>query len=97
MRDEHKILSDIQTEILKYLEEHPDAADTAEGVRQWWLFQRMATYSQDKVLAALHHLKAAGLIEAITLKDGREVYSLCRPGRENGQSITLTNTQEAKS
>ena len=40
---DNKILFDIQSEILGYLEDHPNAADTAEGIRQWWLFQRRKT------------------------------------------------------
>ena len=76
MQDDYKILSDIQSEILSYLDDHPNAADTAEGIRQWWLFQRMAIYSQDKVFKALEQLKKTGLIEARMLSDGNEVFSL---------------------
>ena len=97
MQNEHKILSEIQSEILMYLEEHPDAADTIEGVRQWWLFQRMAAYSRDKVLVALDRLRNEGLIEAVTLSDGQKVFSLPESGRRREPSIVSVKTQEAKS
>lgn len=71
-----RILSDIQSEVLGYLEEHPSGSDTAEGIRQWWLFQRMAKYSQHNVQKALDQLTAARLIDVQLLENGKEVFRL---------------------
>jgi hypothetical protein len=76
MQTNYNTLSDIQAEVLGYLEEHPDATDTAEGIRQWWLFQRMAKYSQDKVQKALDQLKDAHLIEVQMLDNGNEIFCM---------------------
>lgn len=94
MQDDYKILFDIQSEVLAYLDDHPNAADTADGIRQWWLFQRMALYSQDKVLKALDQLKDTGLLEARKLGDGREIFSLSESGKKRESSVVTTNQQE---
>ena len=78
MQTDYSTLSDIQSEVLGYLAEHPNAADTAEGIRQWWLFQRMAKYSQDKVQKALDQLKDAHLIEVRMLGNGHAVFRLSK-------------------
>lgn len=31
------------TQILRYLERHPDAMDTAEGIARWWVGEDLAT------------------------------------------------------
>jgi Fe2+ or Zn2+ uptake regulation protein len=76
MQEEYNGLSDIQSEVLAYLKEHPNAADTAEGIRQWWLLQRMAKHSQEKVQKALEQLKDAHLLETRLLDSGHEVFRL---------------------
>jgi len=77
-QEEYNGLSDIQSEVLAYLKERPGAADTAEGIRQWWLLQRMAKYSQEKVQKALDQLKDAHLLESRVLDSGHEVFRLSR-------------------
>ena len=37
MTDESASVGNIAQEILRYLERHPDAKDTLEGIAQWWL------------------------------------------------------------
>jgi hypothetical protein len=56
-----------------YLAQHPAAADTAQGIAQWWLPPPMrpgvATVEQ-----ALAMLVAAGVVERRLLPDGRQIY-----------------------
>jgi len=72
-----QILTDIQLEVLGYLEDHPDAFDTVDGIRQWWLLRRLAQYSTDRVQTAIDQLVATGFIEIRLLDDGRCAYSRC--------------------
>jgi len=78
-----KILTDIQSEVLGYLEDHPDASDTVDGIRQWWLLRRLAQYSTDRVQAALDQLITAGFIETRQLDDGRCAYFRCADHNSN--------------
>jgi len=81
MQYDYDALSEIQSEVLGYLQEHPNAADTAEGIRQWWLLKRLARYSQEKVQCALDELRTRHLIESYRLHNGHEVFLLPGPDR----------------
>ena len=74
----HQALTEIQAEVLSYLEEHPAAFDTIDGIRQWWLLQRMDNYSRKFVHQALCQLVSAHLIQQRVLDDGTEVFGLRR-------------------
>lgn len=77
MLNQDKLLSDIQYEVLGYLNEHPEAFDTVEGISQWWLLRRLAQFSTERVQAAIDQLVSAGLIEAHLLDDGQQAYCRC--------------------
>jgi hypothetical protein len=62
---------DLAARILKYLKAHPNACDSADGIRQWWLEGTGATL--DEVSAALDRLVAEGRVERIQ-RDSREVF-----------------------
>ena len=71
---ESDIISEIEAEVLGYLQQHPAASDTIEGIRKWWLMSRIARYSQPRIQSAVIHLEQLHLIERRILHDGREVY-----------------------
>lgn len=83
MSERNEILSDIQHEVLGYLDEHPDAFDTVEGISQWWLLRRLAQYSTDRVQAAIDQLVATGLLETRLLDDGQCAYCRCTDHNKN--------------
>lgn len=56
---------DCERLIERYLEEHPDAADTAEGISQWWLSEPGPTLSVSDVQRALDALVARGVVGRI--------------------------------
>ncbi len=37
MSQDHELLETIQRRLREYLDSNPDAADTIEGVEQWWI------------------------------------------------------------
>jgi hypothetical protein len=61
--------------IRRYLEVNPDAADSAEGIRRWWLPPALAEESPGTVEEALDRLVAAGVITRRPLPDGRVLYA----------------------
>ena len=68
----------IQNELLSYLEDHPNAADTAEGIRQWWLIKRIADYSKDIVEASLDQLVESKTVKKKQSTNGNDIYLLNR-------------------
>lgn len=65
----------LAAEVLRYLAQHPGAADTAEGILRWWLPQSMAVYGRPEVEAALEQLVQDGALERRPLPDGRVLYA----------------------
>jgi len=59
-------------QILEYLVSHPQASDTAEGVRDWWLAD--STPSSLELRAALQKLVADGSLVEHQMADGSTVY-----------------------
>jgi hypothetical protein len=68
-------------EIARYLEAHPGAADTAEGIQRWWLSQQLADEPAATLSDALDALVARGVIASTTLPDGRTLYAAPRVRR----------------
>jgi hypothetical protein len=65
----------IADEILGYLRTHPQAADTLEGVVQWWLIQRRYLRGLAQVQAALALLIERGLVVERIGADATRLYS----------------------
>jgi hypothetical protein len=68
-------ISVIATEVLAYLEAHPDAADTADGILRWWLPARHADASDADVEQALERLVACEAVVRQRMADGRTLYA----------------------
>jgi Fe2+ or Zn2+ uptake regulation protein len=62
-------------EILDYLSEHPDAADTPAGIALWWLQRRRYEESLTRVQRALNQLERQGSLAKSVLADGSVLYS----------------------
>ena len=69
--------------ILRYLDEHPDAADTAEGIRGWWLLEQVFKESVGDVEDALDLLVSRGIVARIDRPDMPPVY---RRARRDGRA-----------
>lgn len=66
----------VALEILGYLARHPEAADTEEHIRNWWLSSRDIEQAKEEVTSALQILEKNEYIEHVELPDRRIVYRL---------------------
>lgn len=55
--------------IARYLDKHPGAADSEEGIAKWWLPTLDVEASIEEVHAALEVLIRAGLVELVRTAD----------------------------
>ena len=69
------LVSAIAEGIERYLREHPDAADSAEGISAWWLSAPLGADALPAVLAALAQLEARGVVMRTELKGVATIFS----------------------
>jgi Fe2+ or Zn2+ uptake regulation protein len=67
---------DPRREIIEYLRSHPDAADTVDGILDWWLPAQRYENAKNEIQQALHELVAQGLIKEVVLGNGNRLYRL---------------------
>jgi hypothetical protein len=68
----------IANDIASYLGRHVDAADTLEGITQWWLLRQRIEYSSLQVQEALEYLRDKGAIRSVKA-GGQTIYSAAQP------------------
>lgn len=66
--------SEICRGILQYLHDHPEAADSLDGIASWWLPQSGHSVTIEAVQAALAQLVEGHQIARIDLADGRTLF-----------------------
>ncbi|HGX91840.1 MAG TPA: hypothetical protein ENK35_00835 [Candidatus Tenderia sp.] len=64
----------IAKEIEQYLTDHPEAADSVEGIASWWLPRQRIHYEVEMVKGALEYLQLQGIVSATGQRDA--VYRL---------------------
>ena len=62
--------------ISRYLNEHPDAADTVEGVALWWLSGNRSNEWMRTVQRAIEQLAGSGEVAIRVLPDGAVMVEL---------------------
>lgn len=72
--DDETMVREIADEIVAYLEQHPDAAETRDGVFQIWILHQRFMRGLRALDRALKRLLDEGRIEADRLADGRLIY-----------------------
>ena len=60
----------VALEIEQHLAENRDAADSAEGIRAWWLSPGLRAVPLEHVIAALEKLERDGVVEKRSLGVG---------------------------
>lgn len=58
-----------------YVTEHPQAADTCEGICMWWLAGEPDGDSLEDVQTALDYLVEAGCLSRVVHADGTTIYA----------------------
>jgi hypothetical protein len=66
----------LSREILDYLDQHPDASDTLEGISTWWLEQQRIEQLVDEVADALELLIKRGAVKAQPQNNGITTYKI---------------------
>lgn len=69
-----ELVRDLEQEISDYLQLHPNAADSVDGIRFWWLGPRRKDVSVDQVRRALAALVRKGVVRQTDLHDGHVIY-----------------------
>lgn len=67
-------LTEIVDAILRYLDNHPHAADTSEGIARWWV-PTTCHADPDTVHSALARLESQGLVRRRMNADRHVVFS----------------------
>ena len=65
-------------EIQKYLQDHPHAADTLDGISKWWISRIRVEEATLTVSKALEILEREGKIKKTVSVNGKQIYSLFR-------------------
>jgi dsDNA-binding SOS-regulon protein len=89
------VLNALGKRILDYFAKHPDAADSLEGIAEWWLPQSGLSVSEEAVQEALALLVAEHRIARIDLADGRTLYQSAAkvPGTHPARTPTKPRRQ----
>lgn len=69
----------LQASLRRYLEKYPEAADSPEGIRQWWLAEELRMTPVVVLREALKALVASGEMQFSVLPDGTELYARSAP------------------
>jgi len=65
----------VSQEIKRYLDAHPNAADSLEGIVRWWLPRQRYEEARQRVQSALDLLIAEGMIGMVETRDNKIIYS----------------------
>jgi hypothetical protein len=74
MNDDPVWAEEIAGEILDYLQRHPSAMESRDGILQCWVLQRRFLRGLAALDTALAQLLSDGRIESVRLADGRLLY-----------------------
>ncbi len=69
-------ISEVAEDIVRYLVQHPGAADTLEGIARWRLAQQTVERTVDETAEALRLLTERGLVHEIRSGAGPAVFRL---------------------
>jgi hypothetical protein len=87
----------ISHEILAYLDKHPEAQDTLEGIVDWWLLEQHIERQIEGVREALAELVAQGLVLESKGKNTRVHYRLNRRRAKATRALINKQNEESRS
>jgi len=65
-------------EIMRYLDGQPHAADTIDGVANWWIKHQRLVESSERIECVLNYLIDRGLVEKVVNVNGTVIYRKAR-------------------
>jgi hypothetical protein len=68
-------LLQLKRAILAYLKAHPEAADTATGIKRWWLPPTLVNVSSADVAAVVAAMVAEGILQTRQLPGGHVIFA----------------------
>jgi hypothetical protein len=68
----------VERAVQAYLAQHPDAADTLDGIVNWWLPRQRYETERRRIEKALDHLVERGQLRCDRLPGGAVLYALNR-------------------
>jgi len=71
MRQEERLAA---CDILKYLQKHPQAKHTSEGIARYWIHQQRLAEKLGIVLAAIDYLVSEGFLNEVKKEDDQKYY-----------------------
>jgi hypothetical protein len=75
----------IEDLIARYIAAHPHAADTVDGIRDWWVAPDLPDTVREDVQTAADALVARGILAKSALPEGTLFHAPATP--RNGQSV----------
>ena len=75
---EGDVVDEIAKAIRRYVDAHPDAADSIDGIHRWWLLPVFHDEARALVTCAVDQLAHEGALRQVALEDGRVIYSSAR-------------------
>ena len=85
-----RTIQSISKQILQYLNVHPHASDTVEGISNLWLSVESRQVNLDVVKASLHRLEERGEVEKVDLGASSVAYQKSY-GRKKPVSVPIRN------
>jgi hypothetical protein len=84
MSDDDTLVRELAAEIREYLDQNPNAADTLDGIVNWWIVQPRFLRGIHATGRAVKRLIEQGRMEEIHTPDGRTIF---RAVRRAGDSV----------
>ena len=95
-RRERDATQKVAVKILRYLAEHPNAADTSDGILEWWLLKQSISDEERVVERALDSLVEQKLLCKVEAADARKHYQLNADRIEESRAL-IREAQNDKS
>jgi hypothetical protein len=74
MSDDNTLVDELAAEIREYLDQNPNAADTLDGIVQWWIVQQRFLRGIQAADRAVKRLIEQGRMEEVQAPDGRSIF-----------------------
>lgn len=78
MSDDDDRVGSIAAALREYVQRHPNAADSMQGIQRWWLTGPQSECPALMVQQALDRLIGEGVVERRRLPDGQALYAATR-------------------